>query len=176
VGASPFPVGCKGIVRTNRMVCGILSMHRQDDRCRGIRTMILTSQRYTAWRHDMAKRGLPTNTCIVHRTFDADQLPPHLECFTMIGRHTVLIESSENPPVFAFLNRDTHQINCHCLQAELWGTCNHQRALAAGLWAHLAALPQTQSLVTCTRAWCAYGTCYAPVVPAQATSAHLTER
>lgn len=95
----------------------------------------------------------------VNRSFDAGQLRFYSEdpeCYTLMEANYVVIESKGSVPCTARFDRRKGQIVCDCRQARRQGRCDHQRALAAGLWGHLAALPPGQPLVTCTQDWCEF--------------------
>jgi hypothetical protein len=94
---------------------------------------------------------------VVSRTFNSARLPPnmeHLECYTLICPHTVLIENKSNAPAIALIEPSTGRISCNCAQAERRGKCDHQQALSNGLCPELNLLSHSCSLLVDTKSWC----------------------
>lgn len=104
----------------------------------------------------MADQGMAARELEVSRGFDVGQLcfcSERPECYTLVEASYVVIESKGNIPCTARFDRRKGQIVCDCPQARQPGGCDHQQALAGGLWARLATLPRHRSLVTCTQDW-----------------------
>jgi len=103
----------------------------------------------------------------VNQTFDTRQLPSHLDCYSMLAGYVVAIQG-QHRPYLAIFDQETGRITCDCDQSQWYGTCDHLRALSAGLWPRLSLLSEDSSLITCTRAWCTDE----PIVPARTAARH----
>ena len=89
----------------------------------------------------------------VKRPFDLDELPPHLarlDCYTLIGNDTVLIERKNQPLIILFWHAETNQFVSDCLETN----CKYHQALRNGLWAVLRQQSPYESVLTYTDDWC----------------------
>jgi len=89
----------------------------------------------------------------VRSTFDATGLPDGLECYTMVSRGMVVVQSGSQIAI-VICQQPEGQLLCDCLHHHIYGTCDHVKALLNGLWGRLASLPQGWSLVVRTKDWC----------------------
>jgi|GEM_PF-1150170 len=105
----------------------------------------------------MTQRLSTIREVVVPRSFRRSRLPAHLQhldCYFLIQRRHVLIESSDSPCPISVFCREDGRLVCSCPQAREWGICKHEQALENGLWARLASLPRCYALLTCTADWC----------------------
>jgi len=84
---------------------------------------------------------------------DSGWLPSHLDCYSLFGDSTVLVEGQHDPYMVRY-DPQSGSTTCDCDEFRCHRRCDHLGVLLGGLWGQLSALPGGASLVVDTRTLC----------------------